>query len=196
MAARVAGLILAGGTGERYGGPKAFAVLPDGRTFLAACAELLSAAGAAPIVATLPPGAPSPPIPGLETVLLPEGGMQMFASLALGLARLLAERTWTVVVVLPVDHPLVAPSTVAALASCEAPAALPSHNGKHGHPVALSRGVAEGIAGGAWAGPTLREVLRAVGRAVVEVGDPGVTVNCNTPDALARALAKLGRPAG
>jgi molybdenum cofactor cytidylyltransferase len=193
MAPNVAGLILAGGAGERYGGPKAFARLPDGRSFLTACAELLAAGGAAPLLATLPPSAPSVESALLETVALPAAGLPMFASLRLGLAHLREDPAWGAVVVLPVDHPLVASSTVAALASSRADAALPSYQGKHGHPIVLSRRVAEGIVAESLAGPTLREVLHSVGTEVVEVDDPGVTANCNTPEALAAALHTRGR---
>ena len=193
MAAGFAGLILAGGTGERYGRPKAFARFPDGCTFLAACGELLASAGAAPLVATLPAGTPSLQSPYLQALPLPAPGLAMFDSLRLGLAHLLADEAWGAVVVLPVDHPLVAPDSVRALASAEAEAALPSYNGKHGHPVMLSRRVAERIVAGELVGPTLREVLRAVGTVDVPVDDPGVTANCNTPEALAAAWAQLGR---
>ena len=193
METRFAGLILAGGTGERYGGPKAFARLPDGRSFLAACAEALAKAGAAPLLATLPPDVPSLASPNLQGLPLPTSGLAMFDSLRLGLERLLADPGWEAVVVLPVDHPLVAPETVRALASSDAEAALPSHHGKHGHPVMLSRHVAKRIVAGDLAGPTLREVLRAAGTVDVPVDDPGVTANCNTPEALAAAWARLDR---
>ena len=63
--AGIAGLILAGGVGSRFGGPKAWAVLPDGRTFLDACVASLLGAGADPVVATLPPGSKDPEIDGL-----------------------------------------------------------------------------------------------------------------------------------
>ncbi len=192
MATRVAGLILAGGAGTRFGGPKAFALLPDGRTFLAACAGVLRAAGAAPVVATLPPGADTRGAP-CETVALPEPGLPMFESLALGVRRLLADATWKRLVVLPVDHPLVAPATVRALADAGGDAAIPAYRGKRGHPVALARAAAEGVAAGTLAGPTLREVLHAVGVRDVEVDDPGVVANCNTPEALAVALASADR---
>jgi len=193
METRFAGLILAGGTGERYGGPKAFARLPDGRSFLAACAEALAKAGAAPLLATLPPDVPSLASPNLQGLPLPTSGLAMFDSLRLGLERLLADPGWVAVVVLPVDHPLVAPDTVRALASSDAEAALPSHHGKHGHPVMLSRHLAERMVAGELAGPTLREVLRLAGTVDVPVDDPGVTANCNTPEALAAVWARLDR---
>jgi CTP:molybdopterin cytidylyltransferase MocA len=193
MEARFAGLILAGGIGERYGGPKAFSRLPDGRPFLAACAEALATAGAAPLLATLPPDVPALASPNLQGLPLPAWGLAMFDSLRLGLERLLADPVWRAVVVLPVDHPLVTPDTVRALVACDAEAALPSHDGKHGHPVKLSRRVAEAIVAQELAGPTLRDVLRSVSTTDVPVDDPGVTANCNTPDALAAAWERFAR---
>ena len=187
--AGIAGLILAGGEGSRFGGPKAWALLPDGRTFLEACAATLRGGGAASVVATLPPGSNDPQIDGLNVVDLPEPGLDMFASLRIGLQRLVGEAGWTRVALLPVDHPLVQSATIAALASSGAPAAIPNHHGKHGHPVVVDRATAEMIASGGISGPTLREVVREIGAVEVEVNDPGATANCNTPDALARALA-------
>lgn len=186
-----AGLILAGGEGSRWGGPKAWAKLPDGRTFLESCHEILRTAGAQPIVATLPPGTDDPGLDGLVTVALQKPGLDMFASLVTGLDRLIENPDWRVVAVLPVDHPLVGPNTVSALASETARAAIPSFNGKHGHPVCMARSVAESIVGGKLIGPTLREVLRSVDAVNVAVDDLGVITNCNTPEALATALEKF-----
>ena len=193
MAARVAGVILAGGAGTRFGEPKAFARLPDGRTFLASCAAALAAGGADPIAATLPPGAGGELPAGVLPVPLAAPGWPMFESLRTGLGALLAVPDWDTVIVLPVDHPLVQASSVRALAAAGGDAAIPSFRGKHGHPVALGRAVAAGIVGGAFAGPTLREVLHAVGATEVAVEDAGVTANCNTPEALAAALAAAAR---
>jgi molybdenum cofactor cytidylyltransferase len=180
-------VVLGGGEGRRFGGPKAWATLPDGRTFLEACVATL--AGARPVLATLPPGSDDPGITGLEVLPLPRSGLDMFASLQLGLGKLLADPAWLRVAVLPVDHPLVRPSTVAALAAAEGRAVIPSFRGKHGHPVVIDREVALGIVSGELPGPTLREVLAAAGASALPVDDPGVTANCNTPDALAAAWA-------
>ena len=184
----LAGLILAGGEGRRWGGPKAWALLPNGGSFLDACGMTLREAGASPIVATLPPATEDPRIDGLEVIALPEPGMDMFGSLRVGLDRLVKSRSWRVVAVLPVDHPLVRPGTVTELAAVAGPAAIPSFNGKHGHPICLARTVAESVARGDVAGPTLREVLHAVKALSVPVDDPGVVANCNTPETLASAL--------
>lgn len=187
--AGVAGLILAGGVGARFGGPKAWALLPDGRSFLEACAGSLRAAGASPVAATLPPGSNDPMIDGLVAVPLPESGLDMFASLRIGLRRLVGDKGWNRVAVLPVDHPLVRPETVTVLVEAGAPVVIPSFRGKHGHPVVIDRSSAEAIVSGMNEGPTLRVVLRGIGAADVVVDDPGAVANCNTPDALERALA-------
>jgi len=188
-----AGLILAGGEGKRWGGPKAWARLPDGKTFLEACFGVLRDAGAGPIIATLPFGGNDPGIDGLETLTLPEAGMDMFGSLQTGLARLIETPGWQKVAVLPVDHPLVQASSISNLVNTDALAAIPSYRGKHGHPVCLARSVVEDIVSGELAGPTLREVLRSVGAVDVPVEDTGVVTNCNTPEALREALrAKRG----
>ena len=190
---RVAGLVLAGGEGRRWGGPKAWARLPDGRTFLEACCEALTAGGAKQMAATLPPGTdPSSAPPGVTPVVLPGPGLDMFASLACGLRRLVETEGWTTVVVLPVDHPLVRAATVATVAAAASPAAIATTpEGRHGHPIALSRGLAEAVVAGWFRGPTLREVLKASRAVDAVVDDPGVRANCNTPEALAEAWEEV-----
>ena len=187
-----AGLILAGGEGKRWGGPKAWAKLPDGRIFLVACAETLHTAGSRSTIATVPPGTDQTAIGALSVVALPRPGLDMFASLVTGLSHLMVHANWRTVVVLPVDHPLVSPETIVALANEPARAAIPSFNGKHGHPVCLARSVAESLVDGRATGPTLREVLRSVEAIDVAVDDPGVITYCHTPEARATALARLG----
>jgi CTP:molybdopterin cytidylyltransferase MocA len=162
-------------------------MLPDGRTFLEACGQVLREGGARPILATLPSGACDPHLPGVSALPLPRPGLDMFASLRHGLALLLDDPGWRRLAILPVDHPLVRPATVAALAAAAGRAVIPRCAGKHGHPVVLDRAAALAIAEGRLAGPTLRDALRRLGAGELEVADPGTTANCNTPAALAAA---------
>ncbi len=190
----VVGLVLAGGEGRRWGGPKAWARLPDGRTFLAACAGALAGGGASRVVATLPPGRARGPVPDRVLPLaLDAAGLDMFASLRRGLLAAVELGEWETIVVLPVDHPLVGPTTVAAVAALAIPAAIATVAGKHGHPVGLSRALAELVAWGWHRGPTLREVLRDARAADAPVDDPGVRANCNTPERLAEAWTEANR---
>jgi CTP:molybdopterin cytidylyltransferase MocA len=187
----LAGLILAGGAGKRWGGPKAWAALPDGRSFLEACVAALREAGSSPIVATLPCGSSDPQIPALNVVALPHQGLDMLGSIRVGLVRILEVARWSSLAILPVDHPLVCSDTVTALAATPSSAAVPTFNTKRGHPVCLSRTVAEAIVSRSLPGSSLREILRSVTAVDVPVGDPAVIANCNTPDALAMALRAL-----
>ena len=184
----LAGLILAGGEGRRFGGPKAWALLPDGRTFLEACVACLRDAGADRVVATLPPESPDPEIAGLQALPLLEPDLDMFGSLKIGLNHLIQSEDWERLAVLPVDHPLVRPEAVQALAAVDGRAVIPSYRGKHGHPIVIDREVAAAIVCGDFDGPTMREILRAVAAVALEVDDPGVTANCNNPAALSEAL--------
>jgi len=188
---RFAGLILAGGEGRRFGGPKAFARLPDGRTFLEACTEALTAAGASPLAATVPRRHAGHEVPGLRQISLPEERLDMLASLRWGLRHLVSDRSWTAVVVLPVDHPLVGAEAIRQLVAAAADVAIPDYRGRHGHPVCLARAIANSLAHNDFAAATLREILVAVGAVEVPVDDPGVVANCNTPQALRDALSKF-----
>lgn len=190
----LAGLILAGGEGKRWGGPKAWAPFPDGRSFLEACTSTLRDAGAVRIAATLPPGSLDPAILELQALPLPEPGLDMFASLLFGITQVVQSEDWQRLVVLPVDHPLVRAQTVRRISEAEGTAVIPSYDGKHGHPILLDRGVVVSIVCGDLDGPTMREVLRAVGPVEVAVDDPGVITNCNTPEALEAAIHESGRP--
>jgi CTP:molybdopterin cytidylyltransferase MocA len=190
---RFAGLILAGGLGRRWGGPKAFARLPDGRTFLEACRDTLHLAGARPVAATLPHGIGIEETPGVRSLPLPEPDLDMLASIRWGLRHLISDTGWRSVVILPVDHPLVKAPTVAELASSKAEAAIPVFEGRHGHPVLLGRETAEGVARGTLGGPTLREAMKAVGAIDVAVSDAGVRANCNTPQTLEDNLNKINQ---
>jgi len=180
------GLILAGGRGRRFGEPKAFAALPDGRSFLDSCFECLHQAGARPVLACLPSGVEGKLPPGLLGRSI-DPDLDMFGSIRLGLENLLQFDDWSAVVILPVDHPLVSQHTIRRLARTEAAAAIATYRNHHGHPVLLERAVASGLVGGSIPGPTLREVLRAAEAVDVEVEDPQTRSNCNTPETLERA---------
>jgi len=147
--------------------------------------------GLGPLVATLPPTVDGSIPPFLETLQLPGPDLDMFASLRLGAQHLVKDSSWARLILLPVDHPLIDASTIKILASQDHPAAIPTLDGRHGHPIMISRSIAEAIVGERLLGPTLREVLQAAPAHDTPVEDRGIRANCNTPGTLKEAWNAL-----
>lgn len=177
----VGAVIVGAGAGKRFGGPKAAALLPDGRRFLDVVCETAVRGGLAPIVAVLPPGIPAPA--GVAVVVNPRADGEQVVSIRLGLARL-ANTPCVGAIVWPVDHPFISPETILAIVDrahgTGLPIVAPEFDGKRGHPVFFHR-------------DTWRELLtvphggaRAVVRSdesrvvTVQVDDPGTRRNIDT----------------
>ncbi|MGC9130290.1 MAG: nucleotidyltransferase family protein [Pyrobaculum sp.] len=88
------------------------------------------------------------------------------------------------------DMPCVSPSTVRRVAeACGSGLAVPVYRGARGNPVASARdvyGLALGLAGDVG----LRALLGAVPVAYVEVEDPGVVIDVDTPEDLEKLASK------
>ena len=193
---RVVAILLAAGEGRRMGGPKALLRLGEA-TLLARCLALFSSAGV-PAIAVLGAEADrvraEAGVPGGAMMVVnerwPEG---MLTSVWLGLDAaedLGAEAA----LVHPVDNPLVAPDTVAAVvAALEAGAAIavPSHAGRRGHPAGFARSVWPDLRSAPPEGGA-RAVLRARADLVVHVpAGPDCLVDLDTPDDLLRLSEEL-----
>jgi CTP:molybdopterin cytidylyltransferase MocA len=192
------GVILAAGASERMGEPKALLRLPaPSRTCLlidqvhrlqrAGCARVAVVLGAdaARITPALPPGDPN------VLVCLNEGWRRgSFSSLQVGLKTL--PDCARGALVLPVDVPGVPPQVMAGLVpgSDDVPdAVVPVHEGRGGHPVWLSPAL---IARILREPPTARLDHLLAGCVVVrvEVADPHVRGNVNTPEDWARFVSE------
>lgn len=200
MTVRAVGIVLAAGASRRMGTAKA-GLLLGGRTFLAHALTALEEGGVEALVVVA--GA----APTSVTTALPDGSREVavvqnpapergqLSSLKVALEHVCA--TWPaaeLAVVSLIDHPAVRPATVAALlAAAHSPAApaivLPAHGGRRGHPAVFARTV--------W--PELlstadelgaRAVVRAEpGRVrVLDVDDPGILLDVDTPEDLRRLL--------
>ncbi len=206
---RVVTVILAAGAGKRLGGPKALLVWPgpkgDERPLAIAHAEerLAAESGRVLVVTRRETMRPLLPFvrPGIDLLAsdaadeLGPAGSLAFAVPRLGDAEL--------VVVTPVDTPPARAETVARLLAALAAdpallAARPVAHGRTGHPVVLRR---DALASYAKAGvpiaepPPLRDHLRALGPAcgAVDVADPGVLIDLDTPADVMGALRALPR---
>jgi nicotine blue oxidoreductase len=189
---RIAAIILAAGQGRRMGGPKA--LLPAGTlSFLAHACCLYARPGIEAVIAVL--GAETDRVrreagipPGVEVVVNPGWPQGMLSSVWRGLDA--AEALSADAVLLhPVDHPLVEPSTVDRVADALAQgafAAVPTWEGRRGHPGGFGRAAFADLR----AAPPergARVVLASRESRVVHVpGGPGCVAGVDTPDQYAR----------
>jgi CTP:molybdopterin cytidylyltransferase MocA len=203
--AEVATVVLAAGAGKRIGGPKALLAWPGPQTgqpvplAIAHAEARLGAESGRVLVVTRKPIVASLlgyVRPGVDLLAsdaaddLGPAGSLAFAFPRLGEA--------SVIVVTPVDTPPARPETVARLldalaADPEILAARPVCRGRAGHPVALRHAALARYA--APAPPTLRDHLQALGPACagVDVTDPTVLIDLNTPADVMGTLGALPR---
>ena len=179
--APVAVVIVGAGAGTRFGGPKAEAVLDDGRRFLDAIVDTAKLAGLAPIVAVLPPGIVAPDGVRVAVNLNPKS--EQIMSARVGLMQL-TNASVSSALLWPVDHPFVALESVLAIIDraqrTGAQIVIPTFNGRRGHPGWFHREIWRELMtvpdGGA------RAVIRADASRVAEVAveDRGVVRDIDT----------------
>lgn len=193
---RVAGVILAAGESSRMGQRKAFLRHErTGATFLAHLAAEASAAGLSPVVvvgrgadAELERAAREA---GAAYVPNADAARGQLSSIVAGLDSL--DERVAAAVVMPVDVPLVSAATIRRVARAAAEdgvcIARATHRGRHGHPVLFTRAVFDELRS---ADPAVgaRAVVRADPSRVrdVDVDEPGVTVDIDTPEDYLRAF--------
>jgi molybdenum cofactor cytidylyltransferase len=207
----ICGVILAAGESRRMGSDKALLPWPPASPGQVPGSTLLSAAiqSFAPVsdVVIVVAGknrealAPVVYASGATLVTNPEPERGQFSSLQTGLHEVLNRGRDAAIVTL-VDRPPVNRATIQKLhAAFESAivrwkwAVIPEYTGKHGHPVLLAREMIEAFLKAPPKG-SARDVLHENHEhiAYVEVDDPLVTINVNTPDeytALQRAVALL-----
>lgn len=194
----VAGVVLAAGAGNRFGGPKALLEL-DGTTLLERAVSTLTAGGCrVPIHVVLGAQlrAPLPTLPHM----LPSWNLTwregIGSSLRHGLSLVEHSADVAAAVVLLVDQPAVRPAAVERLISAYregAVVAVATYAGRRGHPVLLSRATWAGIRARATGDIGARAYLNAHPDLVVEVAcdDVGTDDDIDTPDDLERLRLRL-----
>lgn len=190
----IVGILLAAGSGSRFGGGKLLHPLADGRPLvLAAVAGLQAACGR--VVAVVRPGdgelATTLAVAGCEVVIAAEAARGMGHSLAAGVRAAAGAAGWLVGLA---DMPGIAPATyrlVAEALGAGHAIAAPVWEGRRGHPVGFAARWYDSLS--ALAGDTgARALLTAAPDAVypVPVADPGIILDIDRPADLAALAAQ------
>jgi len=172
-------IVPAAGKGERFGGAKLLASIHDKTVLECTLASLLDG-GIDRIVVVIEPSAPLALVrrledPRVRTVINDDPSRGMFSSIQAGCA---AAAGGDPLLVLPGDMPFVRSRTVAAVLAKYAEAGhvvSPRHEGRRGHPIALTPAMQTQILN-ADAGMTLNVLLKSCNppRAYADVDDPGI----------------------
>lgn len=193
----VGGVILAAGRSSRMGGrPKALLPHEDGHNFVSHLVDIGREAGLSPMLVV---GRPDQVALRVEVERLdagfienPEPDRGQLSSLVAGID---AAGGVDAVMVLPVDVPLLSADVLRTLLSAaersDAVILRATSGGRHGHPVLFRRSVFDELR---TADPEVgaRAVVRADPARVlnVEVADPGVTIDIDTPDEYRRLYGR------
>jgi CTP:molybdopterin cytidylyltransferase MocA len=197
-------IVLAAGDGKRLGGPKALLAWPspsgkDRPLSIAHAEDRLAAESAEVLIVvrkTMIPALLGYVRPGIH-LLSSDAAADLGPAGSLGFAvSRLPEGD--PIVITPVDTQPARAETVRALIDRLAAdptllAARPSYHGRGGHPVVLRRAALDAYKAGAT--PTLRDHLASLGDrvAVVEVSDPTIVLDLNTPSDVMGVLRALPR---
>jgi len=189
----IVGILLAAGSGTRFGGHKLLAGLDgaghDDAVGVAACRNLVAAVP--DVIAVVRPGdtalAAALAGAGARVVECRNAAEGMGASLACGVRASPDAQGWIVALA---DMPWIRPSTIAQVAAAirsGAPLAAPFNAGERGHPVGFGKVCRSGLAALA-ADEGARAVAAAHRHAMVriDVDDPGVLRDVDTPEDLGR----------
>src|SRR5437867_1900454 len=195
MARRRAAVILAAGASERMGTPKA--LLPWGNTTLLEHAlQTARAADAAEVVVVLGPVTGHLEPLGVRRAFNPRPETGRSESIRLGASELPADVG--AILVQSVDQPSTAEVLSALFDAVEngAQVAIPTHEGRRGHPICLSGDLLAEIRDLTEEREGLRAVVRRHHSHVVEVPvtTESVLWNLNDPEAYAAARAAAGLP--
>jgi molybdenum cofactor cytidylyltransferase len=180
-------IVLAAGASSRMGRSKALLTI-DGRSFVRRVLETLRDGGIADAVVVLRPHQREAETEVAATgagrvAVNPRADDGQLSSLIVGLDAVDVPGVESILVTL-VDVPLIQPSTVRTLiaraAVSRAPVLRAVYRGRHGHPVIFRRSVFAALRA---ADPAVgaKAVIRAVSVEDVEVDDPGVVRDVDTP---------------
>ena len=184
-ARRTAALVLAAGSGTRFGGPKA-PVVVEGERLVDRAVRVLRAGGCSPILVVL--GAWQGEGPGAITLANPAWATGMGSSLSVGLRSLREDPQWAeveAVLVTLVDLPGLTSTAVRRVIAVDADLVAATYAGERGHPILFAREHWGAVADSAQGDAGARNYLRGrTDLAYVEVGDVASGMDVDRPEDL------------
>jgi molybdenum cofactor cytidylyltransferase len=184
-------VVLAAGEGKRMGMPKALLEYEKGRSFLSQLTRVFEKAGCR-VLAVVGRDAGAIQAQHPDAVLIHNNDWEkgQFESVKVGL-RAALDGGAEVIVVHPVDMPLIRANTVSTLLRAalgtQVDGVVPEFESAAGHPLCLSRSAAEKILGMADV-QTLEAAQKKLNILRVRTKDPAVMVDLNTPETYTRVL--------
>lgn len=194
MNGRPRGILLAAGTGSRFGADKLLHPLDNGLPMAVVSARNLVSAVPGSLAVVRPGAAVLTrrlEAEGLEVVVNERAGQGMGSSLAQGVAAAGDAHGWVVALADMPFIPVPVIARVALLLMEGAPLAAPAHRGRRGHPVGIGRRFHAQLlhlSGDAGARGILRAQSRLVTTFVVE--DPAVLLDVDVPGDIPRNLER------
>lgn len=192
---RVAVIVLAAGRGSRFGGPSHKLEQSLGRATVLSTTLRHAVASHLPVTVVTTAALAETArrsVASRDVVVLADDGTAfgMGHSIAAGVAARPDADGW---LILPGDMPLVRPDTMQAVARplAEHPVCYAQHRGRRGHPVAFAAELYSELIALTGDEGARRLVARYPAFAV-EVGDPGVLIDIDTAEDLARVRAEHG----
>ena len=183
------GVILAGGQGRRIGGSKATVDL-GGRPLISYPLAALRAA-LSDVAVLAKPDTELPALPGVTVWVEPAAPQHPL----LGITEALALAGGRAVLVCAVDLPFVTPALISAIADADlgsAPAVIVAHGDQIQPLLGCYEPAARPLLAGALDRP-VRDAVAAIGPRLLQVEDPQLLFNVNSPSDLLQASAMLDR---
>lgn len=193
----IVAVVLAAGRSARMGRPKPLLVLDDGRCFLQAILDTARSGGAGDVRVVLGHDAEAIVREALLDPRLavenPDPASGMLSSVRAGVRAL--PPACSGFLLWPVDQPLVRAATVQKLIATfeegRPPLVVPVHTGRRGHPTLFDARLADEVVAAPDDVGARAVVHRHEGDLrEVEVDDPGVVTDIDTPEAYARAVGR------
>ena len=167
-----AGIVLAAGSGVRFGGPKAPYVY-EGERLVDRSVSLLHQSGLDPVIVVL--GAWVGDVEGAITVVNESHGSGMSGSLAVGIDYLRNHYPDVPSAIITlVDLPLLQTSTINVLTESDSDLAQAHYQGEPGHPVKIAAHYWSDLLGQLHGNSGAKAFLRTHNATAIEINDPGI----------------------